>query len=250
MSQIARFVPRSELKKHEGKFTSSSFLKLMNDLRLSNLGEPVSDIVKVMISPNDNEKDLKNYTLTETNKLLKFGNKAQVILKHYEVQQGKESEIIEVAQAWIASEEGTVFKEYVAGQLSIETTTDEMHDVYNDYIKIPEIGEEHEELLVEIMYDPLSCIRSGSCCIFENQRYEHCGKTCGIYESAGGGTAINSYDSCCRTHDIQIRGKTGKDRCTPHKNFMSCTKGLKAPGDTTMRNGIRADALANGCGII
>ncbi|MGN1400158.1 MAG: hypothetical protein ACI4XL_01505 [Bacillus sp. (in: firmicutes)] len=67
----------------------------------------------------------------------------------------------------------------------------------------------------------------------------------------GGGTQINSFDDCCRTHDIQIKGKKGTDsRCPAYKNFMNCTSGKTAPGDTTMRTGIQYEALANGCGLI
>lgn len=114
----------------------------------------------------------------------------------------------------------------------------------SDYLKVPEVTEEHEETLVEIQYDPLSCTRNGSCCFFEGKRYEYCG----IYEVAGGRTAINAIDTCCRQHDIDIRGKKGIARCAPHRKFLDCTKGKKGPGDTTIRNGIRYDALDSGCG--
>lgn len=247
MIDIARFVPEVELQKHEGKFTSTSFNNVLKELEVDKMGEPVaSDIVIKTIQPN--ETDLAKNVI-ETNKLLSFGKKFQLLLTLYEVTTDKETINHEVVQVWQDNHGKAIFKEYLNGILSVETFVDEIHDVYKDFQKVPEVPEANEDLLVEVMYDPLSCIRNGSCCYFENQRYEHCGKYCGIYEANGGGTSINAIDRCCLTHDIQIRGKTGRDRCTPHQNFLNCTENLSGPGYNTIRNGIRLDAVAALCFI-
>lgn len=238
---VSRFIPSYEREKYEGLFTKPTFTDILNEL---NLIEPENtDIVKITQSDEQG-------TVTETNKLLDFGDKAQVILKQYEAKLEDQTDTAEVVQVWMQNDDNIVAKEYVNGELNLEQTAEEVQNVYTDYVKVPEVAEEHEEVLVTIMYDPLSCISTGSCCIFEGQRYEHCGQSCGVYHNAGGGTPINAIDKCCRTHDTQILNKTGKERCTPHKNLINCMSGLTGPGDTTIRTGIRADALLNGCGII
>ncbi|MFD1173268.1 hypothetical protein [Oceanobacillus picturae] len=112
------------------------------------------------------------------------------------------------------------------------TPVEEIHHVYKDYIKIPEVAEEQEKLLVELMYDPTSCIRTGSCCSFEGKRYEHCGPL---------------IDRSYRTHDTEIKGEKATARCTPHRNLLNWISGLKEPGDTTIRNGIRLDMVKSFC---
>jgi len=238
---VSRFIPSHEKEKYESVFAKSTFTNVLNEL---NLIEPKkTDIVKITQSAEQG-------TVIETNKLLDFGDKAQVILKQYEAKLDDQTDTAEVVQVWMQNANNVVVKEYVNGKLNLEQTAEVVQNVYTDYVKFPEVAEEHEEILAEIMYDPLSCISSGSCCFFEGKRYEHCGQTCGAYNNAGGGTPINSIDNCCRTHDTQILNKSGKERCTPHKNLINCMSGLKGPGDTTIRTGIRADALLNGCGFI
>lgn len=240
MNRISRFIPSYEREQYEELFKKAEFTNVLKEL---NLGEPENtDIVKITETDD-------GVTAIETNKLLDFGSKAQVILKQYEVEAENQpqKEVLEVVQLWLQKDDIVVAQEYVNGELELDTTTEELHHVYKDYVKIPEVGEDQEDLLVEIMYDPLSCIASGSCCYFEGQRYEHCGQSCGIYHNAGGGTPINAIDVCCRTHDREIRGKKGRDRCQPHRNLLDCMKGLKGPGDTTIRNGIRLDMIKNLC---
>ncbi len=189
-------------------------------------------------------------TVTETNKLLDFGDKAQVILKQYEAKLEDQTDTAEVVQVWMQNDDNVVVKEYVNGELNLEQTAEAVQNVYIDYVKVPEVAEEHEEILATIMYDPTTCISTGSCCMFEGQRYEHCGQSCGKYNNAGGGTAINAIDRCCAVHDTELQGPNPKPRCTAHKNLINCMSGLKGPGDTTIRTGIRLDALAHGCGFI
>ncbi|MGM0943299.1 MAG: hypothetical protein ACQEWU_20460 [Bacillota bacterium] len=241
MNKVTRFIPSIEKGKYEEIFTKAAFTEILDEL---NLGEPQNtDIVEIT------ESDEKG-TVTEINKLLDYGNKAQVILKQYEAKLGDKTDTGVVVQLWVQNDDNVVVREYVNGELNLEQTVEEVHHVYKDYVKVPEVAEEHVELLAETMYDPASCIKTGSCCYFENQRYEHCGETCGRYHNAGGGTPINAIDRCCRTHDTEIRGKKGADRCKPHRNLINCMDGLKGPGDTTIRTGIRWDAFWNGCGLI
>lgn len=240
MTRISRFIPSYEREQYEEFFKKAAFTNVLNGL---NLGEPENtDIVKIA-------ETVDGVTAIETSKLLDFGSKAQVILKQYEakVEGQPQVEIGEVVQLWLQQVNVVVAQEYVNGELGLDTTTDALHHVYKEYVKIPEVSEDQEDQLVELMYNPYSCIASGSCCYFEGQRYEHCGQSCGIYHNAGGGTPINAIDRCCRTHDREIRGKKGRDRCQPHRNLLNCMKGLKGPGDTTIRNGIRFDMVLNLC---
>ncbi|MBD8034795.1 MULTISPECIES: hypothetical protein [Solibacillus] len=242
MNKFSRFIPSYEKEQYEDVFAKAAFTDVLSEL---NLGEPENtDIVKVTHSDEGS-------TVIEINKLMSFGNKAQVILKQYEAKSESQTDTAEVVQVWVQNGAKVVTKEYVNGELNLEQPVEIMHDVYKDYVKIPEVAEEHEELLAEIMYDPTSCISSGSCCYFEGQRYEHCGKSCGIYNNAGGGTPINAIDRCCVTHDRDLQGPMPRiSVCDAHKKLIKCMDGLKGPGDTTIRTGIRADALLKGCGFI
>lgn len=241
MNKVSRFIPSYEKEQYEDMFAQAAFTDVLSEL---NLGDPdKTDIVRVTHSFEESD-------VIETSKLMSFGDKAQVILKHYETKSKGQTDIVEVVQVWVKNEDNVVFEEYVNGALELKQPAEELYDVYKDYIKTPEVAEEHEEILAEIMYDPFSCIASGSCCYFEGQRYEHCGMTCGYYNNAGGGTPINDIDRCCVVHDREIQGPNPKPICTAHKNFMTCSKGLKGPGDTTIRNGIRLAALGALCGYI
>jgi hypothetical protein len=243
MNKVSRFIPGYEREKYETLFAQATFTDVLNELKL---GEPEqTDIVKIKESAEEG-------IITETNKLMSFGDKAQVILQHYEAKFKDRTDKGEVIQVWVQNEDDdVVVKEYVNGELNSEQPVEEVHDVYKDYVKTPEVAEEHEEILAEIMYDPASCVTSGSCCYFEGQRYEHCGYSCGTYNNAGGGSPINVFDRCCRGHDRELQGPPPRlSTCDAHKNFMSCTKNLKAPGDGTIRAGIRLKALWDGCGLI
>ena len=241
MNKVSRFIPSYEKEQYEDVFTKAAFTDILSEL---NLGEPENtDIVKVTYSDEES-------TLVETNKLMSFGDKAQVILKQYEAKLENQTDTAAVVQVWMQDADDVVVKEYVNGALNLEQPVELMHDVYKDYVKTPEVAEEHEEILAEIMYDPLSCVVAGSCCYFEGQRYEHCGASCGYYNNAGGGTPINAIDRCCVVHDRELQGPNPKPVCTAHKNLIKCMDGLKGPGDTTIRTGIRADALLKGYGFI
>lgn len=244
MNKVSRFIPSYEKEQYEAIFTQANFTEILDEL---NLGEPEkTDIVKI----THTGEEIKG-SIIETNKLMSFGKEAQVILKQYEAKLENQTDTGEVVQVWVQNGDNVVVKEYVNGELDFEQSAEELHDVYTDYVKIPEVAEEHEEILAEIMYNPASCIQSGSCCYFEKKRYEHCGQYCGVYNNAGGGTAINAFDSCCKRHDCELQGPMPRiPRCDAHKNFMSCTKNLKAPGDATIRGGIRLKCIADGCGII
>lgn len=251
MNSITRFIPIHEIQKYEAIFNTSTFTKLLNSLKPNLPGVPKqTSIVEIITPVTQAEKEQGAYAVKETNKLMDYGNDVKMILTHYEAKSDQKTDTGEVLQIWMKENGKKVFKEYVNGILSSESNVEEIYDIYKDFVNISPLTGKQLDSAVQPMYNPLSCIQDGSCCYFEGQRYEHCGKYCGIYENAGGGTAINSFDTCCKTHDIQIHGKKGKDRCPAHVNFMSCTKNLSTPGAKTIRGGIRAEALRNGCGVV
>lgn len=241
MNKVSRFIPSYEKEQYESMFAQATFTDILSEL---NLGEPEkTDIVKVTHSFEESD-------VIEINKLMSFGDKAQAILTQYEAKLKDRTDKAEVVQVWVQNGEDVVVKEYVNGELGFEQITEAVHDVYTDYVKTPEVAEEHEEVLAEIMYDPLSCISSGSCCYFEGQRYEYCGQYCGSYNNAGGGTPINAIDRCCVVHDWELQNPDPIPVCTAHRNLIDCMDGLTGPGDTTIRTGIRIAALGEGCGFI
>lgn len=54
-----------------------------------------------------------------------------------------------------------------------------------------------------------------------NKLYKHCGPGCGDGMSLGGGTPINSIDSCCRAHDRCWKNFGNGDKCCD-KTLASC----------------------------
>lgn len=244
MKHVALYVSKENLEKHQNLFNSPTFTKVLNELNIESLGSPKrTDIVSIVHLPND---EFGGIPVTETTKLMDFGSKAQIVLKHYEIG----TDIGEVVQIWVKEENDVIFKEYSGDKLLVEHIEEELYDVYQDFLDVSQVSDALPNSLIQPAYDPASCLLEGSCCYFEGKRYEHCGHKCGIYEVAGGGTPINAIDSCCKTHDIEIRGKKGKDRCQPHKNFIKCTNNLSGPGYHTIRNGIRIDAGIHLCGWI
>lgn len=239
MKTIGRFISAKELYKYNDKFNSKTYINLFEKLNLPQ-NNTKYDIVELTHIPDSKEENI----VIETNKLIDFGDEAKAVLSYYQTKKGNDLTYEgEVFQLWKREGKHVVFKEYVNGNLVDSKVEDGFIDIYKDYLGV---GKDTSSLF----YNPASCIQSGSCCYFEGKRYEHCGKYCGIYENAGGGTPINALDRCCRTHDVNIKGKKGRDRCPAHKKFMSCSKGLKAPGIRTIRTGIRIDTLASGCGVI
>lgn len=61
--------------------------------------------------------------------------------------------------------------------------------------------------------------------------YKHCGRNCGDNGAYGGGTPINPYDTCCRTHD-RCWANFGTNNCSCDCNLISCAKKnwIYAPG--------------------
>ncbi|MBY7141578.1 hypothetical protein KFZ56_00345 [Virgibacillus sp. NKC19-3] len=59
--------------------------------------------------------------------------------------------------------------------------------------------------------------------------YRHCGADCGDDGSTGGGTPINSLDSCCRSHD-RCYGNFGYNDCECDQILGDCANGTTDPG--------------------
>lgn len=53
--------------------------------------------------------------------------------------------------------------------------------------------------------------------------YRHCGRNCGDNGNWGGGTPINVYDSCCRTHD-RCWANFGTNDCGCDCNLLACAR--------------------------
>lgn len=141
------------------------------------------------------------------------------------------------------------YKEFVNGDLTKAVYSDDitsMDDQISEQFPLVMEGNEHK---ITPFYDPASCIIEGTCCTFEKQTYQHCGKYCGSWENAGGGNAINELDRCCLTHDACLKSgnKKGKERCVCHDDFLDCAANKTGPGDTTIRNGIRGAKVIDGC---
>ncbi|MBD7909423.1 hypothetical protein H9659_13885 [Sporosarcina sp. Sa3CUA8] len=84
---------------------------ILNEL---NLIEPEkADIVKVTHL-------FEESTVTETNKLLDFDDKDQVILKQYEAKLDYQTNTAEVVQVLMQNDVNVIVQEYVNGELNIE----------------------------------------------------------------------------------------------------------------------------------
>lgn len=240
MKNVSRFIPNHEKKRYSVVFARTTFTDVLSKLNLGGLKR--SDIVKDTYLA-------ENGSITETNKLMDFGDKAQVVLKHYDVEVNGNIKTADVVHVWMQGEDNVTFQGYSNGNLIIERTMDEMV-VYADYKKTAEVAEENEAHLAEITLSGLSCINKGSCCYFDGMRYEHCGQTCGNYNKAGGGTPINYVDRCCLLHDRDLQGPRPISRCAAHKKFLNCSAGRSGPGVRTIRAGITFDATIRGCTFI
>lgn len=73
------------------------------------------------------------------------------------------------------------------------------------------------------------------CLVFGDSRtgkrytYKHCGAKCGDNGNSGGGTPINSLDTCCRAHD-RCWEVFGKNDCECDKQLGICAEKTVDPG--------------------
>ncbi|MGE1115682.1 hypothetical protein ACQJ0K_28585 [Priestia megaterium] len=67
-----------------------------------------------------------------------------------------------------------------------------------------------------------------------NKTYQYCGSGCGSCKSCteGGGTSINSIDTCCKTHDTCWSNFGSWDHCCD-KNLVNCANKYESQDNTT-----------------
>ena len=228
--------------------------KIVSVFRQENISPKSGDLSKGMVFYYAQEGAPSEFKVSETSKLLVVDDHLKVLLSLYTNVNSNEQGF--VVQIWQLVIQNLYYKEFVNGDLTKAVYSDDI-TIYSDGITTmdEQISEQFPLVLegnahkITPFYDPASCLNEGVCCTFEGQTYEHCGQYCGAWESTGGGPAINGLDSCCLTHDACLRSghKKGKERCVCHDNFLDCAANKKGPGDTTIRNGIRAAKVKDGC---
>ncbi|MFS0878233.1 hypothetical protein [Solibacillus isronensis] len=81
-----------------------------------------------------------------------------------------------------------------------------------------------EDINFAAFEEPIKAQWSFSGCAPGIPHYEHCGPGCGIGLTYGGGTPINSTDTCCRGHDACWKMFGNGDACCD-KEFLKCLEG-------------------------
>lgn len=251
MIRVARRLPDSETMNFHKQFTKEpSFVKVLANENQS--GEAPKDI-KGATYLYSNEEDIsssnlsaKKFKVREVSVLLSFNSNFKVVLSSFEKVETKEKSY--VTNVWKVENNIIEYKEYINGELNFSDKNPMESDagiVIDLFDGLTEAPAEKEDELVTALYDPTSCILQGRCCTFSGVTYRHCGKYCGNWENSGGGVSINALDSICYSHDLCLQGST--NRCTCHDRFLASAAGVVAPGDTTIRNGIRGAKVLEGC---
>lgn len=97
---------------------------------------------------------------------------------------------------------------------------------YFDFIGESDRTEENE-VDSQAWYD--GCLVFGDSSTGKYYHYRHCGASCGDKGGTGGGTPINSLDSCCRAHD-RCWDVFGSNDCACDKELGKCAERTVDPG--------------------
>ncbi|MEY2305738.1 hypothetical protein [Bacillus tropicus] len=117
-----------------------------------------------------------------------------------------------------------------AGKVFVEQVIDHNpeHFEFVEELKTQKGAQESsDEIKEEAWYD--------GCLVFYNSGngktyyYKHCGKECGDNGATGGGTPINTLDSCCRSHD-RCYSNFGSNDCGCDRDLSVCANNASDPG--------------------
>lgn len=143
-----------------------------------------------------------------TRLVLRFGE----VLFNYQISTSDDMEKEDILSAIVNKEEKTV-KTLVVNQNKIDIKQFSHEEEINIAIDMDDFKVDKEQNVIA-QYE-----WGDGCYPF----YKHCGKNCGDNGNWGGGTPINSYDTCCRTHD-RCWANFGTNDCGCDCNLLSCAK--------------------------
>ncbi|MEC1716480.1 hypothetical protein [Schinkia azotoformans] len=253
MIQFGRLTPEAEKQGNNELFSErKEFLKVLKEEQLLYKVPVNTKEATFLYSNDDNTMNENGFEIREVSRLFDYNKDLKVILSVFiDLKTEEKSYVVKI---WHNNNQ-LQYKEYVNAELINDrefpytedlTIATELFDDLSELSK-----EEEKDIITTAVYDPASCIASGSCCQFSGVTYSYCGKYCGYRQEAGGSDdgsdTINGLDACCFWHDYCL-WEGLMSRCGCHDGFLDCASGTPAaPGDTTIRNGIRGAKVLDGC---